>query len=109
MPHMVTQSLIARRYAPVVVFDFSIHRYLTSRQLDEIGDISGLVVAPQGTTADAILLDAVSAKRTQIVTNDRYHDWRKTYPTLRNDTLVSGQIAKGGHVRFSKKLRPAPL
>ncbi|MEQ6204574.1 hypothetical protein ABMC88_16155 [Sulfitobacter sp. HNIBRBA2951] len=109
MPSLVTRALRARRFVPTVYFDHSIHRHLTQDMLDELSAQTRIVIAPKGTQADALLLEAAVGTSIQIVTNDRFHDWRKTYPQLRTDTLVTGRIVKGGRVQFSKKLRAVPI
>ena len=106
---LITRALVARRFAPVVYFDNSIHAYLGKQALGELSALGQVIVVPKGTQADPELLDAALSARCQIVTNDRFNDWRKAYLSLRNDTLVTGRIVKGGRVQFSKKLRPAPL
>ena len=108
-PLLITRALIARRFAPVVYFDNSIRLHLGGPTLDSLAALAQVIVVPKGSQADPHLIETALAAQCQIVTNDRFHDWRKIYPRLRNDTLVTGQIAKGGRVQFSKKLRPAPF
>lgn len=109
MPLLVTRALLARRFVPTVYFDHSIHRHLTQDMLGEVSAQAQVIVAPKGMQADALLLEAAIGTQIQIVTNDHFHDWRKTYPQLRTDTLVTGRIGKGGLVQFSKKLRAVPI
>lgn len=45
-------------------------------------------VAPKGTPADPLLLEAAGKLRARIVTNDRYRDWQETYPILADRTLL---------------------
>lgn len=106
-PEAVTRALIARRFAPVVYFDHSIHRHMPQSSLDALAALAPVVIADKGTPADTLLLETVA--QGQIVSNDRYRDWRAKVPHLRNSSLVTGHIGKGGRVCFSKKLRPAPL
>jgi len=108
-PLLIIRALVSRRLAPVVYFDNSIHLHLGAQALDGIAALGQVIIVPKGSQADPKIIEAAVAARSQIVTNDRFHDWRKVYPFLRNDTLVTGHIAKGGRVQFSKKLRPAPL
>lgn len=107
VPELVTRALIARRFGPVVYFDHSIHRHMPSEALDALAAIAPVVIAAKGTPADALLIDTIG--QGQIVSNDRFRDWRAQVPQIRNDLLVTGSIGKGGRVCFSKKLRPAPL
>ena len=101
----VAQALTARRFVPVVYFDHSIARYM---EIAAHLDVAQTVVAPQGTPADALLLEACQNGRIQIVSNDRFADWQQDHPRLRADWRVTGRIGKGGKVSFSKKLKPAP-
>lgn len=107
VPEAVTRALIARRFAPVVYFDHSIHRHMPQSALKALAVLVPVVIADRGTPADALLLEAIA--QGQIVSNDRYRDWRAQVPHLRNDALVTGRIGKGGRVCFSKKLRSAPI
>lgn len=106
VPLLVTRALIARRFDPVVYFDHSIHLHMPKEAIEALTALAPVVIADKGTPADALLLETIG--KGQIVSNDRYRDWRAKYPQLRNDALVTGSIGKGRRVQFSKKLRPAP-
>ena len=108
-PAVVVAALIARRFMPVVYFDHSIHRHLGADELTSLAEHVQVKIAPSGTPADALLLDASDQGRIQIVSCDRYQSWRNSHPRLRRDWRVSGRIGKGGRVSFSKTLRAAPL
>lgn len=45
--------------------------------------LDGLEIAPSGTPADEIILAAVSASPTLIVSNDRFREWRRRTPGVR--------------------------
>ncbi|MEP3675261.1 hypothetical protein [Sulfitobacter sp.] len=107
LPAVVARALIARRFAPVVYFDHSIGRHMSRCQLDALAELVPIVIADKGTPADILLLETIA--QGQIISNDRFRDWRAQFPQLRNDRLVTGRIEQGGRVAFSKKLRPAPL
>lgn len=109
LPELVVQALLARRFRPVVFFDNSIHHHMTTDALNMIRAKVEVVLAPSGTPADQLLLDACNGGRHQIVSLDRFRAWRTMYPRLQNDWLVTGRIEKAGRVSFSKKLRPVPL
>jgi hypothetical protein len=109
VPALVVRALIARRFAPVLYFDNSIQRHLTQEHLARLASLAPQIIAPAGTSADAMLLGACDTGRLQIVSADRFRGWRRQYPSLRNDWLVTGRIEKGGGVNFSKKLKSAPL
>ena len=109
VPERVARALIARRFTPVVYFDNSIGRYMGQAALVRLETLAQVHVAPKGTPADALLLEACGKGRCQIVSNDRFRTWRDDHPQLQSRWLVTGRIGKGGRVEFSKKLRPAPL
>jgi hypothetical protein len=109
LPVAVVRTLLARRFAPMVYFDHSICRHMTDAELAALADLAPVVVALRGTPADVLLLDACKAGRHQIVSNDRFREWRGRHPQLRADWLVTGRTGKGGLISFSKKLRPAKL
>jgi hypothetical protein len=108
-PGIIARALIARRFAPFVYLDHSIHRHTQTEDLAELARSTEVIIAPSGTPADVLLLDACASGRYQIVSADRFEVWRSEYPRMRRDWLVTGRIGKGGHVSFSKKLRSAPL
>jgi hypothetical protein len=108
-PMQVFRTLVARRYAPVIYFDHTIHRYLAQSDLERFAGHADTVIVPRGTSADGALLQACENGRFQIVSADRFRAWRCQYPNLRGRWLVTGRIEKGGRASFSKKLRPVPL
>ncbi|KEJ89168.1 hypothetical protein [Sulfitobacter donghicola] len=109
LPKAVATSLVARRFQPVVFFDHSIDRWMNSAALDGLRMIAEVIIAPRGTKADALLLAACQGGKIQIISNDRFRDWRPDYPHMRKEWFVTGSIGKGQRVSFSKKLRSAPL
>ena len=106
---LVIGALNLRRFSPSVYFDHSIYGHLSSDDLAALKALSQFIVAPRGTPADALLLDACDQGQTQIVSCDKYQDWQSTHPRMRRDWRVSGRIGKGGRVSFSKTLRAAPI
>jgi len=109
VPELVVRALRARRFVPVIYFDNTISRHLGKGQLEALEILGDVVIAPAGTAADTLLLDACGKGKLQIVSNDHYRDWRQQYPELQSKWLVTGSVGKGRRVCFSKKLRPAPL
>lgn len=108
-PLLVIGALKARRFVPSVYFDHSVHRHLNEEDLNSLRSVAQVNIAPRGTPADGLLLDACAQGRIQIVSCDKYQAWRSSHPRLRRYWLVSGRIGKGGRVSFSKTLRAAPL
>lgn len=109
VPTLVVNALKARRFAPIIYFDHSVHRHLGEEDLVSLAQITQVNIAPRGTPADALLLDACLRGRIQIVSCDRFQSWRSSHPSLCRNWLVSGRVGKGGRVSFSKTLRAAPL
>lgn len=109
VPMLVVAALKARRFVPVIYFDQSIHQHLSDGDLTFLADAAQVIIAPSGTPADALLLDASAQGRIQIVSCDKFREWRSNHRQLRRDWLVSGRVGKGGRVSFSKTLRAAPL
>lgn len=109
VPELVVRALVQRRFAPVVYFDNTVARYISAVALAGLSDIAQVHVAPRGTPADALLLEACNEGRIQIASRDRFAAWRKDHPRLRADWLVTGRVERGGRISFSKKLRAAPL
>lgn len=109
VPMLVVTALKARRFTPVLYFDNSVYRHLGADDLASLAASVEVIVVPQGTPADALLLEACACGRIQIVSCDRFQAWREDHPGLRRNWRVSGRIEKGGRVSFSKTLRAAPL
>ena len=109
VPALVTRALVARRFIPAVYFDNSIFLHMQQDLIDQLATLAHVVIAPAGTPADALLLEASGQGRRQIVSNDRFRAWRTQHPALQAKWLVTGRIEKGGRASFSKKLKPAPL
>lgn len=109
VPELVVRSLIARRFIPVVYFDHSISQHMDDGQLDRLAMLAEVAIASRGTPADALLLGACEGGRIQIVSCDRFAQWRAEYPNLRRSWLVTGRVAKGGHVSFSRTLCLPPI
>ncbi len=99
---------------PLVWFDANAGYLLSGRYRNErslarsLGLSSDHVqVAPKGTPADPLLLDAATQLDVQIVTNDRYRDWVEAYPILRNrDLLIKGSWSDG-KIRLKMQGRPS--
>lgn len=102
LPEMLVHALRARRFAPHLYFDHSIGRHMQQSQLDDLAQLATVIIARRGSQADGLMLDACAGGRIQIVSNDKFRNWRDAYPNLRKDWLVSGRIGKGGRVGFSK-------
>lgn len=91
---------------PMVFFDANVGYKLWDRHANashvapKIGVRSDrVVVAPSGTTADALLLEFAVRHGLRVVTNDRFLDWRVQYPRAgEKGFLVKGQWKEGSVV-----------
>lgn len=88
---------------PVVWFDANVGYLISGRYLGE-GPLSRALglptwqvsVAPKGTPADPLLLEAAGKLGARIVTNDRYRDWFEAYPILNDrELLIKGRWRAG--------------
>ncbi|WP_298859863.1 hypothetical protein [uncultured Sulfitobacter sp.] len=109
VPTLVVRALMLRRFAPIVYFDYTVSLHLSSLELTSLSKVAEINIAPRGTPADVLLLDACCDGRIQIVSCDRFSAWRTYYPRLKADWLVTGRVERGGRISFSKKLRAAPI
>ena len=99
----VIARIRAAKAQPVVYFDANAGyllrgRYLNNAELARALGIASnrVLIAPKGTPADPLLLEAASGLRARIVTNDRYRDWTADYPILKSrELLVRGEWQKG--------------
>lgn len=86
--------------SPAVVFDANAgyklqDRYLNDSELSQLLKIprDRVMVAPKGTPADPLLLDASRRFQARIISNDRFRDWQETYP----DVLDARPPVRGGY------------
>lgn len=100
---------------PVIWFDANVGYLLSDRYWNEsrlalaLGLRTAQVrVAPKGTPADPLLLEAAEMLDAPIITNDRYRDWVETYPILRaRGLLVRGRWANGGvRLQWPREIGP---
>ncbi len=97
----VVEVLKAGGYQPGVMFDANAGHLLAKRYMDdaEFAKILGLrrdavVVVPNGTPADPVILQAARDLNAAIVTNDRFRDWQADFA----DVLATpGRLMKGGY------------
>lgn len=95
----VVKHLIAKGYAPGVMFDANAGYLLGGRYMHDgaMGRGLGLpkdrvMVVPKGVPADPYILNAAQDLGAQIVTNDRYRDWVGDHP----EVAQAGHLIKGG-------------
>lgn len=99
----VLGKLDEQGFVPVVWFDANVgykisDRYLGPAPLSQMLKISvrQVFIAPKGTPADPLLLDAAKFLKAQVVTNDRFRDWTESHPqTGEAGFLVAGKIRNG--------------
>ena len=107
---VLNQVLVAlgeRGLTPLIVFDANVGYKLWGRHIHardiarQIGVHPDTVeIVPSGTPADGWLLRFAAEQGMNVVSNDRFLEWRDQYPQI-DDTvkLMKGRISKGG-VKF---------
>jgi len=99
----VVTDLQGKGFAPIVYFDANVGYKLFSRFCDSaemaghLGlDPSRVTVVPSGVIADEYLLQHATRDRLQIVTNDRFLDWKPTFRRIgEKGFLVKGRWSQG--------------
>ncbi|MGB5558598.1 MAG: hypothetical protein WBN04_11365 [Paracoccaceae bacterium] len=82
-------------------------RYMTERDLALHLPLSShaIRVAPKGSPADPLLLAEAVRLRGRVVSNDKFRDWTKEFPQLRDDAfLVRATIHGTG---LTMEIKPA--
>jgi len=84
---------------PGVVFDANVGYKIAGRFMDDralsraLGlPVNQVMVAPKGTPADPLILQAARDSKTRVVTNDQFRDWADDYP----DVLTADRLTGGG-------------
>ncbi len=98
----VLASLKQAGFKPGVVFDANVGykvegEYMNDRTLSRALGLRAkrVMVAPKGTPADPLILQAARDSKARIVTNDRFRDWEDEFPdVLKTDRLVKGGFRK---------------
>lgn len=90
-------------FEPGVIFDANVGYLLTGAHKNDTAmskllaiPKARVLVAPKGTPADAMILQAARDLGARIVTNDRFRDWVKTYPEIKDPGhLIRGRYQQG--------------
>ncbi len=99
----VVLKLKALGFTPGVMFDANVG-YLLMGDFKNDAAMSELLrlpkdrvlVAPRGTTADEMILQAARDLGARIVTNDRFRDWAESYPEVTDPGfLIQGRYQQG--------------
>ena len=99
----VVVKLKALGFTPGVMFDANVGYLLTGDFQNDAAMSKMLklpkdrvMVAPRGTTADELILQAARDLGARIVTNDRFRDWSETYPEVTSPGfLIQGRYQQG--------------
>ncbi len=101
----VLDDLCRQGLRPIVYFDANAGYKLENRHMggDELAQRLGLdpaqvTLSPSGTPADPLLLAHAVRDGLQVVTNDRYRDWRAQFPALADRRMRVGGGHQGGQV-----------
>jgi len=100
---IVLRAVQDRGLVPVVWFDANVGYLIGDRWLGPAAmarlldlDARQVFVAPKGTPADPLLLDAARALGVRVVSNDRFRDWAEARPWLAGPGfLIRGCIRDG--------------
>ncbi len=96
----VVDALTASGLTPGVVFDANVGYKISDRYMNDkalallLGlPVDRVMVAPNGTPADPLVLQVARDLSATIVTNDRFRDWVDDYP----DVLQAKEPVQGGY------------
>ncbi len=96
---LVLSALKTAGFKPGVVFDANVGyklegEYMNDRALSRALGLRArqVMIAPKGTPADPLILQASRDSKACIVTNDRFKDWVDEFP----DVLKADRLVKGG-------------
>lgn len=101
---LVIEKLVAAGLDPVIWFDANVGylvsgRYMNPYRLSQALRYpeSRIYVAPKGTPADPLLIQAATDLNAHIVSNDRFRDWKEQFPQVdQAELFLRGEIVKGG-------------
>jgi hypothetical protein len=100
---IVLDRVRAGGLVPVVWFDANVgyligDRWLGPGAMARLLDLDAgqVFVAPKGTPADPLLLDAARALGVRVVSNDRFRDWTETRPWLAEPGFLMPGRIRGG-------------
>ena len=103
----VILAIIAKGYEPYVIFDANVGYKLSGKYLDDapMAQLIGLpvkqvLVVETGVVADELILQVATERGLKIVSNDRFRDWKVTYPIVRKKGQILRGTANGGGVQW---------
>jgi hypothetical protein len=96
-------SLQETSHRPAVVFDANVGYKISDRFMDErslarlLGvSVKQVLIAPKGTPADPLILNAAREMQATIISNDRFRDWMGTFPSeTQAHRLIQGGVQRG--------------
>ena len=102
---MVVDFVKRKGYEPIVWFDANAghlvqDRFLGPRELASQLGVSRkqVFVAPKGTPADLLLLNDARSKKVPVISNDKFRDWEKDFPQLKNDGFLLSTKSRDGNI-----------
>ncbi len=103
----VVASLVAKGFAPYVIFDANVGYKLSDRYLDDAPmaklidvPVDRVLVVEKGISADDRILEIARDQGLRVVTNDRFRDWKGTYPMISKKGFFVRGSFKGGNVQW---------
>lgn len=104
----VVSDVQRRGFRPIVYFDANVGYKLEGRHADgeELARRLDLAaeqvrVVPSGEPADGILLEAAVEMGARVISNDRFQEWRGTYPALRSRRFLVQGYVRGKKVELT--------
>lgn len=99
----VLGSLQENGLTPIVYFDANVgyklwNRHVYAREIAQMLELDPRQVAlsPSGVTADEVLLEQATRDGLRVVSNDRFRDWKLTFPKVgQKGFLVRGRWQQG--------------
>lgn len=98
----VLGALKSEGFEPLVWFDANAGYLICGKYLGPVAlarmlelPARQVMIAPKGTPADPLLLDAARKLGARVVTNDRYRDWAEEFPQIREaGFLIRGRMGR---------------
>lgn len=101
----VVDDLRAKGFSPFVIFDANIGYKLQDRYMDDAPmarllalPVSQVLVVEKGVIADERILEVATEGGLQVVSNDRFRDWKVKYPIVGKKGRILRGSVKGGNV-----------
>ncbi|MFX0054940.1 MAG: hypothetical protein ACFFAX_01845 [Promethearchaeota archaeon] len=93
---LARQSLVSSGYKPTIIVSAAlIHKIDKPNRLREMIDFGHIIEAPRGKNDDLIIIQTAQRSNADIVSNDRFLDWRERFPWI-SDRLRRYRMTPSG-------------